>query len=461
MPKSNTRGMLDLEGLHRLVEADEIDTVIVAFTDLYGRLMGKRLDGHFFLEGVSDHGVHACDYLLAVDMEMEPVPGYRFANWEKGYGDFRLLPDLATLRRVSWLDKTALVICDVQDDKMGGPVAPAPRSILGQQLKVAQQAGYQVMAGSELEYYLFRNSYREAAAKGYSGLEPAGWYLEDYNLLQGSREEDFNGAVRRHLNDSGIPVESSKGEWGLGQHEVNIRYADVLTTADRHCLYKQCLKEVADQMGSSVSFMAKFDSERAGSSCHLHLSLWRGETNVFPGDTSLGPLQCSDTFRWFLGGWMAHLPEFMVCYAPNVNSYKRYQSGSWAPTRVAWSHDNRTSGFRVIGSGSGLRIECRVPGADCNPYLAYAASLASGLDGLARKLEPPEITEGNVYTSPDRQRVPGSLREAVELFAESSFTREAFGDEVVDHYAHFCRTEQEAYDRAVSDWERKRYFERI
>ena len=361
--------MLDLEGLHRLVEADEIDTVIVAFTDLYGRFMGKRLDGHFFLEGVSEHGVHACDYLLTVDMEMEPVPGYRFANWERGYGDFRLVPDLATLRRLSWLDKTALVICDVQDDKAGGPVAQAPRSILGQQVKVAQEAGYQVMAGSELEYYLFRNSYREAASKGYSGLEPAGWYREDYHLLQGSREEDFNGAVRRHLNHSGVPAESSKGEWGLGQHELNLRYSEVLAMADRHCLYKQCLKEVADQMGVSVCFMAKFDSERAGSSCHLHLSLWQGEKNVFPGDTPMGPVHSSDTFRWFLGGWMTHLPELMVCYAPNINSYKRYRSGSWAPTRLAWSYDNRTTGFRVVGSGPSLRIECRVPGADCNPYL--------------------------------------------------------------------------------------------
>ena len=461
MPKINSRGMLDLDGLHRLVEAEEIDTVIVAFTDLYGRFMGKRLDGRFFLEEAVDHGVHACDYLLTADMEMEPVPGYQFSNWEKGYGDFRLVPDLATLRRLSWLDRTALVICDVEDDKGSAPVAQAPRSILGHQVKAAQQAGFQVMAGSELEYYLFQNSYREAASKGYSGLEPAGWYLEDYHLLQGSREEDFNGAVRRHLNHSGVPVESSKGEWGLGQHELNLRYSDVLSMADRHCLYKQCLKEVADQMGSSVTFMAKFDSERAGSSCHLHLSLWQDEKNVFPGKTSMGPVLCSDAFRWFLGGWMAHLPEFMVCYAPNVNSYKRYQSGSWAPTRLAWSYDNRTAGFRVVGSGPSLRIECRVPGADCNPYLAYAASLASGLDGLARKLEPPEIVEGNIYATSDARVVPGSLREAVGLFAKSSFTRQAFGDEVVDHYTHFFRTEQDAYDRSVSDWERKRYFERI
>ena len=400
MPKINSRGMLDLDGLHRLVEAEEIDTVIVAFTDLYGRFMGKRLDGRFFLEEAVDHGVHACDYLLIADMEMEPVPGYQFANWEKGYGDFRLVPDLATLRRLSWLDRTALVICDVEDDKGSAPVAQAPRSILGHQVKAAQQLGYQVMAGSELEYYLFQNSYREAASTGYSGLEPAGWYLEDYHLLQGSREEDFNGAVRRHLNHSGVPVESSKGEWGLGQHELNLRYSDVLTMADRHCLYKQCLKEVADQMGSSVTFMAKFDSQRAGSSCHLHLSLWQDEKNVFPGKTSMGPVLCSDAFRWFLGGWMAHLPEFMVCYAPNVNSCKRYQSGSWAPTRLAWSYDNRTAGFRVVGSGLSLRIECRVPGADCNPYLAYAASLASGLDGLARKLEPPPKLSKETSTRP-------------------------------------------------------------
>ncbi|HXN07527.1 MAG TPA: glutamine synthetase, partial [Nitrospiria bacterium] len=295
----------------------------------------------------------------------------------------------------------------------------------------------------------------------FQDLTPVGWYLEDYHILQGTREEGFNAAARRHLKLSGIPVENSKGEWGLGQHELNIRYSEVLEMGDRHAIYKQCLKEVADRMGLSVTFMAKFAANQAGSSSHLHLSLWKKNENVFPGDKKLGRVSCSDTFRWFLGGWMAHLPELMVFYAPTINSYKRYQSGSWAPTRLAWSYDNRTGGFRVVGKDQSLRIECRIPGADVNPYLAYAAALASGLDGIKKKIEPPPIFEGDIYAAESLPRVPKTLRDAIALFGESRFAKEALGEEVVEHYLHFYKTEQEAYDKAVTDWERQRYFERI
>jgi glutamine synthetase len=317
-----TKGMLTLDELARLVESDDIDTVTVVFTDLYGRFMGKRFDAEFFVEDAVKAGTHGCNYLLTVDMEMEPVPGYTFANWELGYGDFHLVPDMNTLRVVDWQERTAMVICDVKDDKTHSLTPEAPRSLLRNQIARAQERGFTALAASELEYYIFRDAYRDAYKAGYSGLEPAGWYIEDYHALQGARVEFFNQAVRRHLRNSGVPVENSKGEWGLGQHELNIRYADVLTMADRHAIYKQCLKEVADQMEISVTFMAKYAEGQAGSSCHIHLSLWEDEQNAFAGDKQFGPVQGSDSFRWFLGGWLKHAAELMVFYAPTVNSYK-------------------------------------------------------------------------------------------------------------------------------------------
>lgn len=455
------QGMLSLDQLHELVGRGEIDTVILGFTDHYGRLVGKRYDAEMFVDEAWQSGTHGCDYLLTVDMEMEPVPGYRFANWELGYGDFHLVPDLHTLRVASWLDRTALVLCDVMNEKSGGPVTIAPRSILRSQVAAAADLGLQSFAATELEYYLFTDSYRQLAEQGHRTCTPAGWYLEDYHILQGTRTEPFNGAARRHLKASGVPVENSKGEWGLGQHELNVRYAGTLEMADRHVVYKQCLKELADHMGMSVTFMAKFDAGRAGSSCHIHLSLWRDGVNAFAGDNELGPVKCSDIFRWFLGGWMAHVPDVMPFYAPTVNSYKRFVDASWAPTRLAWSYDNRTGGFRVVGHGQSLRIECRIPGADCNPYLALAASLASGLDGVRNRTEPPECFTGDIYAAHHLPRVPYTLGEAAELFANSRFAADAFGADVVEHYAHFFRTEQAAYNKAVTDWERNRYFERI
>ena len=453
--------MLSLDQLTEFIESDQVDTVLVAFTDLYGRMMGKRFDASHFLDFVADAGTHACDYLLTVDMEMEPVPGYEFANWEQGYGDVHLAPDLTTLRVAAWLDRTALVLCDVVDESTHTLVDVAPRSLLRKQLESCATSGFTLKGASELEYYLLQNSYREAAESGHRDLTPAGWYIEDYHAFQGQREEHFNAAVRRSLAQSGVPVESTKGEWGLGQHELNLRYCECLEMADRHAIYKQCARETADRLGVSVTFMAKYSQHGAGSSCHVHLSLWNKDGNAFRGDQQLGSVQCSDYFRWFLGGWMAHLPDLMVFYAPTVNSYKRYRSSSWAPTRIAWSYDNRTAGFRVVGREDSLRIECRVPGADCNPYLTYAAAIASGMDGIANRIEPPDAFDGNVYRADHAAHVPKSLAEAAERFSQSSLARRAFGKQVVQHYAHFFQTEQSAFDRSVTDWERTRYFERI
>lgn len=453
--------MLSQKELRSFVRDGKIDTIILAFVDHYGRLLGKRFEAEFFIDENSSQDAHACSYLMTVDMEMTPVPGYAYSNWEKGYGDFHLVPDWNTLRVASWLERTALVVCDVYDELTHKLVDIVPRSILLEQIKKASALNLTAAAGSELEYYLFRESYQAMAESAYAAAKPAGWYIEDYHILQGTREEVLNADARRHLKNSGIPVESSKGEWGLGQHELNIQFADILTMADRHSLFKQCLKEIADQKKMAVSFMAKYNQDQAGSGCHLHISLWRDGQNAFAGKDPIGPVHASELFRWFLGGWIAHVPEVMVFYAPNVNSYKRYQVGSWAPTRLGWSYDNRTAGFRVVGHDASLRIECRIPGADCNPYLALAASLASGLDGLKNHTEPPEIFTGDAYQAKHLPHVPKTLPQAIVLFETSEFARSAFGKNIVEHYTHFFRTEVEAFDRAVTDWEKKRYFERI
>jgi len=444
--KDRLQNQAKIRELEQQVQMGAVETVIAAFTDTYGRLMGKRFDAGYFLESVAAEGTHACNYLLTVDMEMEPTPGYKFANWELGYGDFHLVPDMATLKTLSWQEKTAFVHCDI-------PVTIAPRTILQNQLQQAKELNFEALGASELEYYAYRASYKKAAKTNYEKLEPMGWYLEDYNILQGTRQEFFTREVRRHLKATGFAVESSKGEWGLGQHEVNVKYSEVLQMADNHALLKQCMKEIADQTGVSVTFMAKPHHGQAGSSCHLHLSLRRDGKNAFDGET--------DEFRWFLGGWMAHAAEMMVFYAPTINSYKRFEDMSWAPTRIAWSRDNRTAGFRVVGHGPSLRIECRIPGADANPYLAFAAAMASGLDGIKDKIEPPPMFEGDVYSARTLPRVPYTLEHAVDLFVNSEFAKARFGAEVVEHYAHFYRNEQKAFERVVTDWERRRYFERI
>jgi len=448
-----TAGNLTIDELSARVGDGTIETVVVGFTDQYGKLCGKVFDARFFLDSVAEDGTHACDYLLTNDIELEPIDGYGFSSWDQGYGDVHMAPDLATLRVADWRNATAFVLCDVVDQRTHELATIAPRSFLRDQIERAAAAGLSAQAATELEYFLYTTPYRDAAALGYEHLEPAGWYLEDYQLLQGSRTESFHAAVRRHLNRSGVPVESTKGEWGLGQHELNIRYADVLEMADRHVVYKQCLKEVADQQDLSVTFMAKPHADRAGSSCHVHLSLWRDGTNAFAADDG--------ELRRFIGGCLAHVSDVMVFLAPTVNSYKRYVDGSWAPTRVAWSYDNRTAGFRVVGEGDSLRVECRIPGADCNPYLALGALLAAGIDGVERGIEAPEAFDGDVYAATDLPHVPRTLRDATDAFAESEFAHATFGKEVVEHYTHFFRTEQAAFDSAVTDWERRRYFERI
>ncbi|MGD9763275.1 MAG: glutamine synthetase family protein [Candidatus Binatia bacterium] len=454
-------GLLSEDELREQVGSAELDTVLVVFPDLYGRLVGKRYDAGFFCAHVLADGMHACDYLLACDMEMEPVPGYRFTSWERGYGDVRCVPDLRTLRRAAWLERTALVLCDVHTDPGDAPVAVAPRSILRRQLERAAAAGYLPMGASELEFFVLRETYESAHAKGFDNLALAGWYIEDYHALQGFKVEPLVGAIRRLVAASGIPVESSKGEWGPGQHELNLEYADFLEMADRHVIYKQAAKEIAIQQGAAVTFMAKMDEQLAGSSMHLHSSLWTdGGTRAAFDAPAARAGALPDLCRWWLGGLMHHARACALLFAPNVNSYKRFRAGSFAPTAIAWAHDNRTAGFRIVGHGPSLRVECRIPGADANPYLAFAATLAAGLDGIAKRMEPPPRFEGDAYAAADLPRVPATLPEAIAEFEASALFREALGGEVVDHLLHFARTEQRKFDETVTTWERRRYLER-
>lgn len=457
--------MLSLDDLRERIKKGEIDQVVMSHVDMYGRLVGKIIDGDFFAESCAENGTHCCTMLLVCDMDMKLHPGYAITNWQKGFGDFHLVPDLTSLRLMSWKNKTANVMCDAYDSHVLVPVAA--RSILRRQIQAASELAFKVFSASELEYYTFENSYRDARAVDYhkKKLKPVGDYSADYHLLQTSREEKYTSLFRQHLKSSGIPVENSKGEYGIGQHELNIKYTDVLAMADRHVIYKQCLKEIADELGISVTFMAKPFSDDPGSGCHLHLSLTNAVdgTSAFTGDEVIAGtyLTCSPLFKHFLAGWMKYTPELMVFYAPTVNSYKRFVTSSWAPTRIAWSYDNRTAGFRVVGAGQSLRIECRFPGADCNIYLAFAAALASGLQGIKDKTPLPQAHDGNAYEAEHLPQVPQTLKEAVQLFEKSTFARQAFGDEVVDHYATFYRNEQAVFDTYVTDWERQRYFEQI
>jgi glutamine synthetase len=443
--------MLTPEELRGAVEDGSIDTVVVAFTDMQGRLMGKRLHAEFFVdEGIADRGVEACDYLLALDMEMDPVPGYALTNWETGYGDFALRPDLATLRRIPWLEATALVLCDVHGHD-GSPVAPSPRQVLKRQVERARALGFEPMFGSELEFYLFKETYAEAHAKGYAGLTPSVPYILDYHVLATSYDEGFIRQIRNGMQAAGIPVENSKGEAWPGQHEINFRFANAVAMADNHTIYKNGAKEIAHLNGVSLTFMAKPHHEWIGSSCHIHSSLWRDGENAFAGE--------SDEFKRYLAGQIACLGELAVFLAPTVNSYKRFASESWAPTTLAWGHDNRTCGFRIVGHGGSVRAETRIPGADANPYLAFAALLAAGLHGIENELELPPPLEGNAYES-DAKRFPHTLRDAISALEESSAAREALGEDVVDHYLTYARTEQRLFDRVVTDYERGRMFER-
>ncbi|MER6069079.1 glutamine synthetase family protein [Streptomyces sp. NPDC001817] len=445
---------LSVEELHALVASGEIDTVVLAFPDMQGRLQGKRFAARFFLDEVLHHGTEGCNYLLAVDTEMNTVDGYAMSSWDRGYGDFALHPDLATLRRIPWHPGTALLVADLAWND-GSPVVAAPRQILRRQLERLAELGHTAQVGTELEFIVFKDSYEEAWDAGYRGLTPANQYNIDYSILGTGRIEPLLRRLRNDMAGAGLTVESAKGECNPGQHEIAFRYDEALVTCDQHALYKTGAKEIAAQEGVSITFMAKYN-EREGNSCHIHLSLADADGNNTMADGD----GMSDVMRHFLAGQLAALRDFSLLYAPNINSYKRFQPGSFAPTAVAWGHDNRTCALRVVGHGRSLRFENRLPGGDVNPYLAVAGLVAAGLYGIEQKLELPEPCPGNAYTA-DFAHVPTTLREAAELWENSPIAKAAFGDEVVAHYRNMARVELEAFDAAVTDWELRRSFERL
>jgi glutamine synthetase len=447
---------LSVEALRAAIEDGTIDTVVLAIVDMQGRLQGKRCDAHYFLNDVLGHGTEGCNYLLAVDIEMNTVEGYAISSWDRGYGDFVMAPDLTTLRNVPWQPGTAMLLADVEWLD-GAPVVESPRQILKHQLQRLDERGFDCFVGTELEFMVFNDSFEQAFDKRYTGLTPSNQYNLDYSILATSRVEPLLRAIRLGMRDAGMQVESAKGECNLGQQEIAFKYTDALTTCDNHVIYKNGAKEIAAQQGQSLTFMAKYD-QREGNSCHIHLSL-RGKdgTSVFAGD---GPGGVSPLFTQFLAGQLAGMRELSYFFAPNINSYKRYQPGTFAPTAVMWGFDNRTCALRVVGHGPGLRFENRVPGGDVNPYLAVAAMIAAGLHGIDNNLALPDAFGGNAYVA-DAPHVPTTLREASDLLGASTLAREALGDEVVDHYANAARVELSAYDAAVTDWERVRSFERM
>lgn len=452
--------MLSVEQLRDLVAGGEIDTVLVVFPDMQGRFMGKRVVGSFFIDELDRNGgsVEACDYLLAVDMDMKVLQGFRFTNWETGYGDMVCRPDLSTLRPVPWLERTALVIGDLLDHD-GEPIAVSPRAVLRNQIAAAADLGFGVKAGTELEFFLFQESMEEAAGRRFRDLNPSSNYIIDYHILHTTKDEWLIRRIRNDMVAAGIPVENSKGEAGLGQHELNLRYADALTMADHHAFYRNGAKEIAALAGRALTFMAKPTMDDAGSSCHVHSSLWDLTTDrsLMADTTGRG---MSDIFRWYLGGMLATAAELSICWAPFINSYKRYQPGSWAPTAVGWGTDNRTLGFRVVGHGSGMRVESRIPGSDCNPYIALAATIAGGLHGVVNRIEPPAPFDGNGYEA-DLPRIPHTLVDAIDLFEGSEVARTAFGEEAHFHLLHMARQEWAEFNNAVTDWELLRNFEQL
>jgi len=437
-----------------------IDTVIVAFSDHQGRLVGKRTDGEFYLDVVAKDGTENCDYLIACDLDDTPIPGFSWASYDQGYGDMRGVVDETTIRYLPWLDSTAIVLVDLVDVDTSEPVEVSPRRMLQRQVAAAAELGYVSMIGSEVEFFLFKDRYDDANADGYRNLTPNSPYVEDYNILQTTKEEDVLGAIRRGLRDAGFPVEFSKGEAAKGQHELNLTYQEALEMADTNLVFKNAVKEIAAQAGKSATFMAKPTYDDAGSSCHIHSSLWSAESgrSLMPGD---GRHHMSNEFRWYLGGLMATAREFSLLFAPNVNSYKRFLPGSWAPTGVGWDTDNRTLGFRVVGHGQGMRVESRIPGSDANAYHAFAATIAGGLHGIRNKIEPPEPYHGNGYTADDLPRIPSTFIEAIELWRASAIARDCFGDDVHHHVLNHAEFEWRAFNATVTDWERRRYFERI
>ena len=451
-------GHLTLDGLQTAFEAGEIDTVIVAAVDMQGRLMGKRFHAAHFLNG-GWRETHCCNYLLTVDMEMYTVPGYAAASWEKGYGDYVMKPDLASLRRVPWLEGTALVICDLLDHHSHEEVPQSPRAMLKRQVARARAMGFDTAMATELEFYVFEQSYERLRDQGFAGLTPISGYNEDYHIFQTSKEEPLMRALRNGLYGAGVMVENTKGEADAGQAEINVRYADALTTADNHVLIKQAAKDIAHGLGKSVTFIAKYETDKAGSSSHVHQSLWKNGEPAFRDAGAAHGM--SDLMRHYIAGQLEHARALTLFLAPYVNSYKRFTVGLFAPTKAVWSLDNRTAGFRVCGEGTkGIRVECRIGGSDLNPYVACAALLAAGLDGVARKLELEPAQEGDQYAAEGAREVPRTLREAADLAAGSDWLRAAFGDEVVDHYVHAARWEIAEADRAVTDWDLKRGLER-
>lgn len=448
--------MLSLEDLRKEIEAGRIDTVVVGVTDMQGRMQGKRIHAPFFLADTLAHGTEGCNYLLAVDIDMNTVQGYEVSSWETGYADMGMEPDLETLRYLPWHDGTAMVVADLVDHHKHD-ISVSPRAILKKQLARLDQAGFVAMCGTELEFIVFNNTFEEAWDKGYKDLTPANQYNVDYSLTGTARVEKLLRAIRLGMAGAGLTVESAKGECNLGQHEIAFRYEDALTTCDNHSIYKMGAKEIASQQGCSLTFMAKFN-EKEGSSCHIHLSFRDKDGGaVLAGEAGDG---MSELGRHYLAGLQAHLRELSLLFAPNINSYKRYQPGTFAPTAIKWGRDNRTCALRLVGQGHSLRVENRVPGGDANPYLAVAGMVAAGLDGIENKLPLEEIFTGNAYAL-DTSRVPTSLQEARDLWANSSWVRDTFGEDVQKHYTHMADTELDAYSRAVTDWERFRGFERM
>ncbi|KUF14040.1 glutamine synthetase family protein [Streptomyces silvensis] len=447
---------LGIEELRALVASGEIDTVVLAFPDMQGRLQGKRFAARFFLDEVLEHGTEGCNYLLAVDAEMNTVDGFAMSSWDRGYGDFAMHADIGTLRRVPWNEGTALLMADLAWAD-GEPVVAAPRQILRRQLDRLAELGYTAHVGTELEFIVFKDTYEQAWDAGYQGLTPANQYNIDYSVLGTGRIEPLLRRIRNEMAAAGLTVESAKGECNPGQHEIVFRYDEALVTCDQHAIYKTGAKEIAAQEGVSLTFMAKYN-EREGNSCHIHLSLQDAEgTNAMAGD---GPGGMSPLMRHFLAGQLAALRDFSLLYAPHINSYKRFQPGTFAPTAAAWGHDNRTCALRVVGHGRSMRFENRLPGGDVNPYLAVAGLIAAGLHGVEQQLELPDACTGNAYTA-DYAHVPTTLREAAELWENSPAAKAAFGDEVVAHYRNMARVELEAFDAAVTDWELRRSFERM
>jgi glutamine synthetase len=455
-------GLMTLEQLRNAVDSGEVDTVVLAITDMQGRLQGKRISARYFLNEVSHHGTEGCNYLLAVDVDMNTVDGYAMSSWDRGYGDFVMSPDFDTLRWIPWQPGAAMLLADLQWED-GSDVVASPRQILRRQLARLADLGLTAYTGTELEFIVFRDSYEQAWDKGYRNLVPANQYNVDYSLLGTARVEPLLRRIRMAMEGAGLYVESAKGECNLGQHEIAFRYADALTTSDNHVIYKEAAKEIAAQEGMALTFMAKFN-EREGNSCHIHISV-RGNGNGHrDGDAVMAdsddPFALSPLGRSFVAGTLAHMRELTLLSAPNINSYKRFVPGSFAPTTVAWGRDNRTCAVRLVGHGHGLRMENRVPGGDINPYLATAALVAAGIDGMEKGLDLEPALEGNAYAS-DLPKVPHTMDAALELWEGSAFAREAFGDDVVDHYANMARIELASYSSTVTDWELRRNFERF